>query len=435
MKKHLSPEAEQANVDKLIAAGEPGRTEVGHKLRLIIERDGNAYFQFRALISGTAGQLGKNGKPQRDGIESVIRMSPKEVSLQGARDNARLWLTQCRAGNDPSVAATQDRSALTFSTFWVEYGPDIIKKYSDKEQKAWHRAVATLKPLHGRLLHQIDIGMVEKALKPLYAAGGSTPRRTRHKLERIFDSAKARFPKLITNNPAAWEGGLRELHSLEDKHEPKRHECMHYRDLPAFVRDLHHDGEFTARILEMVVFTAGRSQEVRGMRWEEIDLTEGRETWTCPRERSKMDRAQIFPLPRQAVALLKALGPQKEGFVFPSRWGKSQTKEGCVEGRALLFALRDRHGLEDVTAHGFRSTFRDYVGEEMTRDDEHLAELQLGHMRKVEGEQGQQLSSPAVVAAYARMTKVEQRRVMMQAFVDYACSMLPKGNVVQLRAA
>jgi integrase len=57
-----------------------------------------------------------------------------------------------------------------------------------------------------------------------------------------------------------------------------------------------------------------RRQEVAEMDWSEIDL-EAR-IWTLPAARAKNDEAHIIPLTDMAIAELKTLHPQDNGFVF-----------------------------------------------------------------------------------------------------------------------
>jgi len=439
------------------AVTEVGRHPICQNLALVIDKKtGRRHYTISAIIAGTKGQEGR-----RDGIPAVVSLPTHLWSLEQAEAKMRTWVGQCKGGNDPRLSDEElARKAQTFLMFWAKHAPAIMctqkgVPFSEKERAAWHRAVGTivdedgaikanpdadksnsLVALHGKMLHQIDINIVEDALKPIYAAGGSTPRRTRHKLERIFTHAMLREGKLVKVNPVT---NVTKLNTLVDKHEVEQHPCIKYTALPDFMRDLHHDGEFTGRILELMILTTTRSQEIRGMRWEEIQWdADGGPIWIVPAERMKRKLPHIIPLSTQAVFLLKALGVKKEGLVFPSRWGVRETKEGHVEGNALIGALRDRFELKNekgeiVVPHGFRATFGGWF-DELTDFSEDLRELQLAHRRRVKDEKGNDLVSPAVVAAYARLTKVEKRRVVLQAYADFAMAKVSANNVVQLKA-
>ena len=84
--------------------------------------------------------------------------------------------------------------------------------------------------------------------------------------------------------------------------------------------------------------------------------------------------------------------------------------------------LMERMGVEGVTTHGFRSTFRDWAGEVSTFPRE-LAEAALAH---VVGDQTER--------AYARGDALEKRRKMMEAWATF-CSLPAGDNVTQLRQA
>jgi integrase len=73
----------------------------------------------------------------------------------------------------------------------------------------------------------------------------------------------------------------------------------------------------------------------------------------------------------------------------------------------------------NISVHGFRSTFRDYIADKTTFDGA-MAEHALAH--KI---------SDASMAAYQRNTMVEKRGVMMQKYSDYACA-TPQAKVVSI---
>lgn len=140
--------------------------------------------------------------------------------------------------------------------------------------------------------------------------------------------------------------------------------------------------------------TAARSGEVRGATWAEIDLDGA--TWTVPAARMKGGREHRVPLSAAAVALLRAL-PRREGtgLVF-----ESTMKPDKPLSDMTLSAVLRRMKL-DATAHGFRSTFRDWVAERTNHPNE-LAEMELAHAIENKAE-----------AAYRRGDLFEKRRALM----------------------
>ncbi len=72
-------------------------------------------------------------------------------------------------------------------------------------------------------------------------------------------------------------------------------------------------------IVQLLMLTGQRRDEVGGMRWEELapDLS----AWTIPAERTKNDVASVVPLPAAARAILQTR-PRTRGLVFPGERGR-----------------------------------------------------------------------------------------------------------------
>ena len=171
----------------------------------------------------------------------------------------------------------------------------------------------------------------------------------------MLDWAKVRGFR-AGENPARWRGHLDVLLPARDKvRQVGHHAALPYYEIGAFMGALRDREGMAARALEFAILTAARTGEVLGAGREEIDL-QGR-VWTVPPDRMKAGREHRVPLSRDAVALLKKLRGSAEGLVFPGeRRGKP------LSNMAMLMVLR-RMGRTDLTAHGFRSTFRDWAAE------------------------------------------------------------------------
>ncbi len=169
-----------------------------------------------------------------------------------------------------------------------------------------------------------------------------------------------------------------------------------------------------ARALEFAILTAARTGEVIGARWEEINLAE--KLWTIPAERMKAGKEHRVPLSAPALAILEDLGKVRESdFVFlGGRHGRP------ISNMAMLMTLR-RMKRDDLTAHGFRSSFRDWAAERTTFPAE-VAEMALAHS-----------VSDKVEAAYRRGDLFQKRQQLAEAWAKF-CSMPPAaGRVVPLR--
>ncbi|MBY3742181.1 tyrosine-type recombinase/integrase, partial [Escherichia coli] len=95
--------------------------------------------------------------------------------------------------------------------------------------------------------------------------------------------------------------------------------AMPWRQLPLFVATSVYSDEpynVTRALLLMVILTATRSGEARGMRWAEIDFH--KRVWTIPAERMKARLQHRVPLSRQAIYILENIRGLHDELVFPS---------------------------------------------------------------------------------------------------------------------
>jgi integrase len=200
----------------------------------------------------------------------------------------------------------------------------------------------------------------------------------------------------------------------------KHHAALPWREIGAFMEVLRGQKGVAVRALEFAILTAARTGEVLGVTWGEVDLANA--LWTIPGARMKAGREHRVPLSQPAVALLGEMAKlrtsaDQAAFIFPgAELGRP------LSNMALLMALR-RMGRGDLTAHGFRSTFRDWVGE-ATGYPADVAEAALAH---VVGDK--------TVAAYARGDLFEKRRALMAAWAEYCAQPAPPvtETVVPLR--
>jgi integrase len=187
---------------------------------------------------------------------------------------------------------------------------------------------------------------------------------------------------------------------------------MPYHDLAAFIGRLREDGSVAALALEFLILTVARSGEVLGVRWSEIDLDE--KIWTVPANRMKAGREHRVPLSGRAMAILKELAEIRTGdFVFPG-----QRKNGSLWHMAMHMTLRRMN--VDATVHGFRSSFRDWAGNE-TPFPREVVETALAHAVGNEVER-----------AYRRSDALEKRRQLMESWSDF-CDPTRTAKVLQLR--
>ena len=222
----------------------------------------------------------------------------------------------------------------------------------------------------------------------------------------------ARVHRQNEANPARWRGHLDKLLPKRGKLTRGHHAAMPYAEVPAFVAELRERSALAARALEFCILTAARSGEVLAARWDEIDLDA--KVWTVPAERTKAAREHRIPLSGSG-----AQPPAGNGSGAHRRARFPRTNPGRpLSGMAFEMLLR-RIG-SPYTAHGFRSSFRDWAGNE-THFPRELAEHALAH---VIGDKAEQ--------AYRRDTALARRRELMDAWARH-CEAAPGENVVAFK--
>jgi integrase len=254
------------------------------------------------------------------------------------------------------------------------------------------------KPLRDVPVHEVDTAAILGVLQPLWTRTPETAMRLRLRIEAVLNSAKAQGLR-TGENPAAWRGHLSHILPKRAARERSHHAAMAYAELPAFMTRLREASTMSALALEFLILTAVRSGEVRGAKWNEIDLDA--KGWSIPAERMKGGREHRVPLSERALAILKTLAEVRTNeLVFPG--ARRDRPLGDV---ALARVLR-RLGA-DVTVHGFRSSFRDWAGNETSAARE-IAEQCLAHA-----------SGDSTEQAYRRGDALEKRRALMAAWAQF----------------
>jgi integrase len=319
------------------------------------------------------------------------------VSLALARKKADDLRQALADGRDPfAERAARKASHSTFG----DVADRFIKDKSDwttKTEKEWrhHLKVHSL-TLRNVAVDAVNLELVESVLRPLWQKRPATGQRVRGKIEAVLDYATAKRLRM-GDNPARWSGHLEHVLTSAGRVTGAHHAALPYRDVPALIAALGDTVE--DRCLRLTILTAVRSGEARLADWSEFDLDT--KVWNIPGERTKTRKPLAVPLSDTAIAVL---GEAKEGFVF----------EGARKGRPFGHAaMGDALELlaQGFTVHGFRSAFRDWVGEETDYPSE-IAEWSLGH--KV---------GSAVERAYRRGDALEKRRALMADWAAFCVKM------------
>lgn len=400
-----------------IKNAKPGMHADGSGLYLRVQTSGAKSWIFRFQL---------NGKRREMGIGTLEDRSPV-----GARGEAARLGALVRSGIDPieqrnqqeadAAAATKaaEAHAVTFTDAANEYISAHKAGWKNAKHAAqWQTTLTTYAApyIGAKPVADVTTEDVLRILKPIWTTKTETASRLRSRVELVLSYAKA-MKWRQGENPAMWRGHLDALLAPAAKVKKVRHHpALPYALAAAFLAELRQMPGSGARALEFAILTATRSGEARLAQWGEIDLDA--KLWTIPAERMKAKREHWVPLSEQAIQLIKAL-PKIGGsdYLFPGDRDKKPLSD-----MTLTAVIRRMNESDDekarlkwadpktghaITAHGFRSTFRDWCAE-VGHYPRELAEHALAH------------SLPdRVEAAYHRGTMLERRAPTMQNWANY----------------
>ncbi|MFN7174124.1 MAG: tyrosine-type recombinase/integrase [Thermaurantiacus tibetensis] len=364
-----------------------GRHPDGLGLYLHVRPSGSKSWVVRVQSGGRRRDIGLGGYPK--------------VGLATARELTLAIHDRIARGIDPVAERRRARGIPTFA----EAARRRFAELAPTFRNAKHRAqwIATLAahafPHVGDLpVDAVTEADVRRLLAPIWTATPETARRVRQRVADVLAWARAE----------GWRPDVPDLspRTLKLPAQPKavrHHAAMPFDAVPAFMARLAARDGVAALALRFLVLTAARSGEVRGMTWDEVD--EAARLWTVPAARMKAGRAHVVPLAGAALLVLadaRRLAKAGSALVFPSP-GRGVP----LSDMALTKLLRDMG--ETVTAHGFRSSFRDLVAERTAFPPE-VAEMALAHA-----------IPDRVEAAYRRGQLLEKRRELMAAWAAFAC--------------
>jgi integrase len=344
------------------------------------------------------------------------------VSLKQARDKALVCRQQRLDGIDPIDAKRAARTAAAVASAKTMTFRECAEAYftahrddwtNPRHAKQWAATLETYAfPVIGDLpVSSVDLGLVLKILEPIWKTKTTTASRLRGRIEKVLDWAMVRGYR-SGENPARWKGHLETQFS--NKSSATHLAALPYSDIAAFMTELRSLEGVGARALEFGVLTAKRAGEVIGAKWPEIDL--GTRLWVIPAERTKTRHEHRVPLSGAAVSILEALREVRQSdFVFPG------TQPGQpINKNAMMLVLRGM-GRDEITVHGFRSTFSDWCAEQTNTPSE-VREMALSHA-----------VSDKVEAAYRRGDLFEKRRQLAEAWARY-CTVEQSAKVVAIGA-
>jgi integrase len=389
-----------------VVALKPGRYAAGRNVYLQVTSETAASWIFMHKHEGKRREYGLGSFI---GTGRAFTLDRDEAQAEAEKIRAIL-----RAGQDPRAMRAKKAVAPTLAAMLDSYLATKVSSWKGGgTEKQWRQQLGR----HcARLLQMpvdlIGIDAVKAALLPIWTKTLGDTQRMR--IEALLGHAEGLGHRPEDSNPATWDRLKHHLPAPTRKGENGGHPALPYAEAPAFTADLAGRPEQSAKTLQLVIYTGGRANEIAKAQWSEFDFDAG--LWTVPAVRmkggKKNSKEHLVPLSRQAITLLQGL-PRDNAFVFPQRSGDKPINNSQMND------LIERMGLKGkATPHGFRSTFRDWTGDE-TGFDREAIEFCLAH----------QITN-TVEAAYRRGSAVKKRRDIMQAWADYVTG---TSNVVQLR--
>lgn len=393
MKRHGSHPDKALSPAKVRSLKTPGRFADGNGLYLVVDPSGAKRWLLRTVVQGKRCDIGLGGL--------------KTVSLADARNEASRLRKMARDGHNPLASRqAQKRVAPSFEdasrTVFDTHKPTWR---SAKHGKQWIKSLETYAfPVFGKKsVSVITSGDVLQAITPIWTQLPETARRTLQRIRSVMDWARAAGHRADAN-PV--DGVTRALPRKSKG--PSHHSALEYRKVNRFLADLKKSdaGEVPRLAFEFAILTATRTSETLGAKWDEIDLK--KKTWTIPASRMKTGAVHRVPLAPRCLEILqraRGLNPNSE-HVFPGRNPKKP-----LSNMVFLMVLR-RMNMK-ITAHGFRSTFRDWAAEQ-TNHPRAVCEMALAHTIQNKTE-----------AAYNRSDLFDKRSVLMKDWATYCMKKIP----------
>ena len=349
-------------------------------------------------------------------------------TLADARDTAAEYRKLVRNGIDPKVERERlkqeaelrklkemkelQKGTLTFEVVardWYERNKGQWSNLKHRQQSINTLETYVFPFIGSKGVDDVTLEDVRLCLDPIWSTKTETAKRVRMRMNGVFNYAIASGFREKAN-PAVWKGLLSTIYPAPEKLKQQKHleegsdghhKALPYGDVVAFYKALAQKKGIGAVALRFLILTASRTKPVRYAKWEEFDLD--KKVWTVPAKNMKDRKEFKCALSDDAVELLEGM-ERLDDFVFV---GGSLQSLGKPLSDAGMSSVLKRMDVSNATVHGFRSTFRDYIGEE-TDLDYRLAEMALAHTIGSQSER-----------AYARGDLLKKRFSMMNIWADY----------------
>ena len=371
-----------------------GIYRAGPTLYLRIAPGGSKSWVQRLTINRARHDIGLGGYPQ--------------VSLAHARKLALQNRELAWAGGDPLALKRKSKLPTFKQAAEKAFEANRGRWRSEKTARNWEQGMNKhiLPVIGGLRVDQIGRKEILRILTPIWTTKPEIARKQRNRIRAVLSWCQAHG--YIENNVAGEmiDGALPPMPAVKE-----HYRALPYQEVPAALETVDASNSSLAGKLcfRFLVLTAARSGEVRGATWSEIDFE--KKEWRIPANRMKTGTEHRVPLSGTALAVLEQARILRDGsdLIFPS-----SVKRGTpLSNMTMTKILRDNGLAARTTAHGFRSSFRDWAGE-CTNTAHAVMELSLAH--KV---------GSAVEQAYARSNLLAKRRDLMEQWAQYVAGANP----------
>jgi integrase len=408
---------DQPKVKTLLKNGTPGRFADGKGLYLQIAGPGQASWTVQYRLKGqtkwmSIGSAFDYGLTEaRDAHREIRRKALAGVDPKAVRRLAFVASPSTAPQAEPIGQNVQLPAGPLFGAVVTEY---LDGRTDEKTGKHLPGAASNWKgdkeAISYRVLIASDLAklqagaiMTEDVLSALSAWNHAPPtwEKYRARIAKVLDYCGARgYRASEVPNPARLKGHIQHMSPPVAEGE-EHHPALPYAELPDLMKELRAIDSNESRALQWTILNAVRTADTIDATGSEIHGS----MWVVPKERTKgrknKARELRVPLAPQAMVLLPKRR-EPNSYLFP---GKVKAR---MWHSSMLRLLKELRPDRDVTVHGFRSTFRDWVSD-MTEYDPNLAEIALHHTVGKKTER-----------AYARSVMVEKRRALMSDWAKFA---------------
>ncbi len=318
------------------------------------------------------------------------------ITLEEARNKARVWLGLISKGIDPKVQEAREAAKArraqdaTFAALWAAYYGQEACKLA-KADEAARAGAAFVKAWGGRPASEIEPMEIGAHIRVIAKATPAEARNRFGHLSRAYSWAIGSGGFGLATNPCKslrpkdliGPKVIRERVLTDQELRAVWQAADGVADATALAEGRRRDGKRDrgaalgfpyGPLIRLMVLTGQREREIAEMTWSEVDFAN--RVWTIPLTRMKSDRPHVVPLADDALGLLQSLPRFGAGdFVFSTTDG-AKPVNGFSRAKERLDALS---GVEGWVLHDIRRTARTHFSALPVQDL--VRELVIAHAR------------------------------------------------------